>query len=75
MIDRQKLETVLSRRFPKATRDQVAAAANAIMGLDDDWEDVGHCVDMYALAREAESGAEFFVLKRRPPDSPLPQTR
>ena len=34
MIDRQKLETVLGRRFADATRAQIAAAANAIMGLD-----------------------------------------
>lgn len=40
MIDRQKLETLLSRRFPGATHDQIAAAANAIMGLEDEWEEV-----------------------------------
>jgi hypothetical protein len=34
MIDRQKLETILIRRFPGASHEQVAAAANAIMGLD-----------------------------------------
>jgi hypothetical protein len=34
MIDRQKLETILSQRFPGSTREQVAAAANAIMGLE-----------------------------------------
>src|SRR5262245_6277095 len=32
MIDRQKLETVLVRRFPGAGPDQIASAANAIMG-------------------------------------------
>lgn len=40
MLDRQKVEAILGRRFPGATRDQVAAAANAIMGLPDDWEEV-----------------------------------
>jgi len=35
MVDRQKLETILLRRFPGAKLDQIAAAANAIMGLDD----------------------------------------
>jgi hypothetical protein len=76
MIDRQKLETVLSRRFPGATHDQVAAAANAIMGLEDEWEEVGtdqdfgynyavQCTDICALAREAESGTEFRLLRRR----------
>ena len=34
MIDRQQLECILARRFPGAPLDQIAAAANAIMGLD-----------------------------------------
>jgi hypothetical protein len=34
MIDREKLENILRRRFPGASLDQVAAAANAIIGLD-----------------------------------------
>jgi len=34
MIDRQQLESILARRFPGAPLDQIAAAANAIMGLD-----------------------------------------
>jgi hypothetical protein len=76
MIDRQKLETVLARRFPGATGPQIAAAANAIMGLEDEWEEVGsyddvgynfsnRCVDTCALAREADAGTEFRVLRRR----------
>jgi hypothetical protein len=76
MIDRQKLETVLGRRFPGATHVQIAAAANAIMGLEDEWEEVGtpgdfgynvssRCVDICALAREADTGTEFRVLRRR----------
>src|SRR5262245_65882676 len=64
MIDRQKLETVLHRRFPGATAAQIAAAANSIMGLEDEWEELGG-VDIGALAREAESGAELRVLRRR----------
>ncbi|MBI3490853.1 MAG: hypothetical protein HY047_03540 [Acidobacteria bacterium] len=63
MIDRQKLETLLSRRFPGATRDQIAAAANAIMGMEDEWEEVSS--DIWALAREAEAGTEFRLLRRR----------
>lgn len=66
MIDRQKLETLLSRRFPGATRDQLAAAANAIMGIEDEWEEEDvQCTDIRALAREAEAGAEFRLLRRR----------
>ena len=74
MIDRQKLETILCRRFPGATRDQVAAAANAVMGLDDEWEELGdqefggncsgRCVDLRTLAREAEAGTQFRILRR-----------
>ena len=42
MLDRQKVEPFLRRRFPGATRDQIPAAANAIMGLSDEWEEVLH---------------------------------
>jgi hypothetical protein len=77
MIDRQKLETVLARRFPGAGTNQIASAANAIMGLEDEWEEVstyddfgykiapGHCLDACSLAREAQAGTEFRVLRRR----------
>ncbi|HZR24274.1 MAG TPA: hypothetical protein VFA59_11840 [Vicinamibacterales bacterium] len=79
MIDRQKLETVLTRRFPGATRLEVAAAANAIMGLEDEWEEVSseaefgyqyatRCVDICSIAREAENGTEFRLLRRRASD-------
>jgi hypothetical protein len=65
MLDRQKLETILERRFPGASRDQVAVSANAIMGLNEEWEEVA-CHDFQALAAEAEQGVEFRVLRRRP---------
>jgi hypothetical protein len=76
MIDRQKLETLLVRRFPGATTAQIASAANAIMGLEDEWEEVGNeldfgyhygagCTDICAFAREAEAGTEFRLLRRR----------
>ena len=76
MLDRQKLETVLGRRFVGSTRDQIAAAANAIMGLSDEWEEVGDetafgyrfdpaCVEICELARQIQSGAEFRLLRRR----------
>jgi hypothetical protein len=66
MIDRQKLETILSRRFSGATHWQIAAAANAIMGLADEWEEVP--VDVGLLAREDEGGAELRILRRRAHD-------
>jgi hypothetical protein len=76
MIDRQKLETLLSRRFAGASRDQIAAAANAIMGLDPEWEEIdvetgtgfgvlSQCPDTCALARDARAGTEFRLLRRR----------
>jgi hypothetical protein len=40
MIDREKVLTVLRRRFPGASPQDLAAAANAIVGLDDEWDDV-----------------------------------
>jgi hypothetical protein len=40
MIDRDKVLTVLRRRFPGASDQDVAEAANAIVGLDDEWDDV-----------------------------------
>ena len=37
MLDREKVVAVLTRRFPEATPAQVAAAANALVGLEDEW--------------------------------------
>jgi hypothetical protein len=77
MLDRQKLEILLSRRFPGASRDQIAAASNAIMGLNEEWEEVEgqeqefgyhfsvQCSDICALAREVSQGAQFRLLRRR----------
>ena len=68
MLDRQKLETILMRHFPGATRDQIAVAANAIMGLDEEWEET-QCRDLAALAllaAQVDEGEEVRVLTRRP---------
>ena len=77
MLDRQKLETILIRRFSGASKDQVAAAANAIMGLEHEWEEVtgqeealgyhfsAQCSSICYLAREVEQGNEFRMLRRR----------
>ena len=68
MLDRQKIESILRRRFPGATLAQVAAAANAIMGLSDEWQEVvdadyecgaGHIPAML------DGGAEVRVFRRR----------
>ena len=65
MLDRQKLETILGRRFPGASPDQVAVSANAIMGLHEEWEEV-QCHDFAAMAAQTQDGAEFRVFRRRP---------
>jgi hypothetical protein len=41
MIDREKVLAVLERRFPAAPRADRAAAANAIVGLEPEFEPVG----------------------------------
>jgi hypothetical protein len=78
MIDREKVLAVLHKRFPGASTDQVAAAANAIVGLGDEWEDVterepelgyhfsAQCSEMCYLASQVQQGAEIRVLLRRP---------
>ena len=40
MLDREKVVAVLKRRFPGSGMEQVAAAANAIVGLEDEWVEV-----------------------------------
>ena len=40
MIDREKVLAVLDRRFPDASRAERAAAANAIVGLEPEFEPV-----------------------------------
>ncbi len=40
MVDREKVLAVLKKRFPGASDEQMAAAANAIVGLADEWEEV-----------------------------------
>ena len=62
-LDRQKLEAILSRRFAGATRDQVAAAANAIMGLSDEWEEMLH--GSACLVQENPNEMTEFRLFRR----------
>jgi hypothetical protein len=80
MLDRQKIESVLIRRFPGATPTQVAAATNAIMGLEEDeWEEVpdgnpelgarfpADCRRGCAAPGEHKLGGEFRYFRRRQP--------
>lgn len=63
VLDRQKVEAILIRRFPGATHHQVAAAANAIMGLEEEWEEI--VGEPYSLPREVDLGWEFRLFRRR----------
>ena len=77
MVDREKVLAVLRRRFAGASPDQLAAAANAIVGLDDEWEDVtereeeigyhysAQCSDICYLAQQVERGDQFRLFRRR----------
>ena len=65
MLDRQKVETILLRRFPGATIDQVATAANAIMGLDEEWEEVPTHEAQALAAVGGGEDVELRLLKRR----------
>lgn len=77
MVDREKVLAVLSRRFPGAAREQLAAAANAIVGLEDEWEDVSSredqlgyhysatCTDICYIAQQAERGDSFRIFRLR----------
>ena len=62
MRDRQKLEILLARRFPGSSPEQIAAAVNAIVGLEDEWEDVPPDSDL--IPKEADF-SEFRMLRRR----------
>lgn len=77
MVDREKVLAVLTKRFPGAGADQIAATANAIVGLTEEWEDVtdredelgyqvsAHCADICYLAQQVERGDTFRLFRRR----------
>lgn len=76
MVDREKVVAVLKRRFPGATAEQVAAATNAIVGLDDEWVELPTllsdrssnwpvtCDRACYLADVARGGGRFRVFTR-----------
>ena len=76
MVDREKVLAVLAKRFPFATREETAAAANAIVGLDEEWEEVtdrcdelglhysASCSDICYLAQQVERGDAFRLFRR-----------
>jgi len=65
MVDREKVLAVLRRRFPGAPDADTAAAANAIVGLDDEWREA-ECTDVRELIERLRSGHEFRLLERLP---------
>ena len=80
MLDREKILAVLHKRFPTAPPADLAAAANAIVGLEDEWEDVtahepefgyhfsAQCSEICYLAEQAGRGGRFRVFRRRASD-------
>jgi hypothetical protein len=69
MLDREKIVAVLKRRFPGLGADQIAAAANAIVGLEDEWEELtaeamAPCPADCYLKRAAEHGQRFKVFRK-----------
>ncbi len=65
MVDREKVLAVLRRRFPGAPDAQTAAAANAIVGLEDEWREV-ESTDLGELLERLRGGHEFRLLERLP---------
>lgn len=77
MPTRHDVATVLTRCFPGATREAIAAAASEVLSLEDEWEEIGdqdsdfgyqysvQCSVICHMAREVEDGTEFRVFRRR----------
>lgn len=58
MIDREKVLVVLRRRFPSARQEEIAAAANAIVGLAPEYEPLDGA-DVGRL--ECRAGRDLFT--------------
>ena len=80
MVDRDKVLSILHKRFPGASRQQVAWAANAIVGLGDEWEELAWDDPEIAcsgpipagehryLADEIRQGTALHIFRKRWPD-------
>ncbi len=77
MIDREQVLSVLRKRFPGAPPEEVAAAANGIVGLSQEWQELSDredeirahlslpCGDACGLAEEARQGVRYRVFRRQ----------
>jgi hypothetical protein len=65
MVDREKILAVLRKRFPGASVTDIAAAANAIVGLGDEWHEVSDTTDLQHLVDRLRHGHEFRLFERR----------
>lgn len=71
MLDREKIVAVLRKRFAGARAEEIAAATNAIVGLDDEWVEVPvknaePCSESCYLARAMRDGTRFKVFEKEP---------
>jgi len=57
MLDREKIVAVLKRRFPGSAAGQIAAAANAIVGLEEEWVELS--VPEFDWASECRDGCRL----------------
>lgn len=69
MLDREKIVAVLRRRFPASTPEQIATAANALMGLEEEWMEIslpdsGEFCRHECLVKQVLQGREFLLFAR-----------
>jgi len=81
MADREKVLAVLRKRFPSAPPEDMAAAANAIVGLGAEWREIvafeqellphllDTCADPECLAARLRRGGRFKLLEHVPDDA------
>jgi hypothetical protein len=77
MLDRETVLAVLRKRFPGAGAVCLAEAANAIVGLEDTYEEIAleeedlgyhasvQCLDICALAERIQPGDEVRIFRKR----------
>lgn len=74
-VDREHVLVELRRSFRGASAKQLAEAANAIVALPDEWEEVP--IDLRPPAGPVRHGPEFRIFRKRTlvPDVSLPEGR